>query len=164
MKYKEYNRSAVVDYARKWAFSRNPNYYNFDPVGGDCTSFASQCIFAGSRKMNYTKDFGWYYINGNNKSPSWSGVPYLYQFLKNNKGAGPQAVETTQNKIELGDIAQLSFDGEEFGHTLVIVKIENKFTLSGIKIASHTLDSYEKPISEYSFVKIRWLHIEKIGS
>lgn len=163
MKYREYNRLAVVEYARKWAFSRNPKYYNFDSVGGDCTSFASQCIYAGSQKMNYIKEIGWYYINGNNKSASWSGVEYLHQFLVSNQGIGPQAVETAQNKIEIGDIAQLSFDGEQFGHTLVIVKIENKFTLQGIKIASHTLDSLDKSISEYNFQKIRWIHIERIG-
>ena len=159
----EYNRAGVVEYARKWAFSRNPQYYNFDAVGGDCTSFASQCIYAGCKKMNYAKDLGWYYINGNNKSPSWSGVEYLHQFLINNKGSGPQAIETTQNKIEIGDIAQLSFDGEQFGHTLVIVNIENKFTFRGIKIASHTFDSFNKAISEYNFQKIRWLHIKGVG-
>lgn len=160
----EYNRQTVIEYAEKWAFLRNPKYYNFDNVGGDCTSFASQCIYSGSKKMNYNKSLGWYYINGNNKSPSWSGVEYLYQFLVKNKGIGPQAEETTQNKIELGDIAQLSFDGTQFGHTLVIVKIENKFTLNGIKIASHTFDSFEKPISEYEFKKIRWIHINKVST
>ncbi len=160
----EYNRQTVIEYAKKWAFLRNPKYYNFDNVGGDCTSFASQCIYSGSKKMNYNKSLGWYYINGNNKSPSWSGVEYLYQFLVKNKGIGPQAEETTQNKIELGDIAQLSFDGTQFGHTLVIVKIENKFTLNGIKIASHTFDSFEKPISEYEFKKIRWIHINKVST
>ena len=159
-----YNRIAVIDYAKKWAFLRNPKYYNFDAVGGDCTNFASQCIYAGSQKMNYAKDVGWYYKDGNHKSPSWSGVEYLYQFLVKNKGIGPQAEETTQNKIELGDIAQLSFDGTQFGHTLVIVKIENKFTLNGIKIASHTFDSFEKPISEYEFKKIRWIHINKVST
>ena len=35
------------------------------------------------KDLNYAKDLGWYYINGNNKSPSWSGVEYLYQFLIN---------------------------------------------------------------------------------
>lgn len=163
MEYKEYDRLATIEYAKKWALARNPKYYNFDYVGGDCTSFASQCIYAGSKVMNYTKDYGWYYNNGNNKSPSWSGVEYLYQFLTNNKGIGPQAIETTQNKIEIGDIAQLSFDGEKFEHTLVMVKIESKFNLRGIKIASHTFDSLEKPISEYTFQKIRWLHIERVG-
>ena len=163
MKMIEYDRGAVVEYAKKWALSRNPQYYNFDKVGGDCTNFASQCILAGSKKMNYTKDFGWYYRDGNNKSPSWSGVEYLYQFLIHNKSVGPQAMETTQNKMEVGDIAQLSFDGRQFGHTLVIIKIENKYTFHGIKIASHTLDSLEKPISQYDFEKIRWLHIKGVG-
>ncbi len=163
MEYREYNRKEVVEYAKKWAFSRNPKYYNFDSVGGDCTSFASQCIYAGSKKMNYTKNTGWYYINGNNKSPSWSGVEFLYKFLVNNNQVGPQAKEVMQNMIEIGDIAQLSFDGIKFGHTLVIVNIENRFILRDIKIASHTLDSFNKPISEYNFKKIRWIHINKVG-
>ena len=85
----QYDRQKVVQYAEKWAFLRNPKYYNFDPLGGDCTSFASQCLYAGSNTMNYTKDIGWYYINGNNKSPSWSGVEFLYKFLINNKSVGP---------------------------------------------------------------------------
>lgn len=53
MKEKEYNREKALEYAKKWAYKRNPKYYNFDLVGGDCTSFASQCIFAGSNIMNY---------------------------------------------------------------------------------------------------------------
>ena len=163
MKYKEYDRKVAVEYAKKWAYLRNSKYYNFDSVGGDCTSFVSQCIYAGSKKMNYTKDFGWYYINGNNKSPSWSGVEFLYKFLITNKGIGPQGIETSQNKIEIGDIAQLSFNGENFAHTLIVVNIENRFSLSKIKISSHTQDSFDKPVSEYNFKKIRWIHIEKVG-
>ena len=61
MNYKEYNRENAVKYAEKWAYSRNPRYYNFDSIGGDCTSFVSQCVFAGSNTMNYTKNTGWYY-------------------------------------------------------------------------------------------------------
>ncbi len=163
MRGKDYNRKNVIEYARKWALSRNPEYYNFDMVGGDCTNFASQCMYAGSKIMNHTQDFGWYYHNGNDKSPSWSGVEYLYQFLIRNKGIGPQAIETTQNGIEIGDMAQLSFDGQKFEHTLVITKIENKFSLKGIKIACHTLDAFNKAIAEYSFQKIRWIHIERVG-
>ena len=159
MKELKYDRQKVIEYAQKWAFSRNPKYYNFDNVGGDCTSFVSQCIFAGSNVMNYTKNIGWYYINGNNKSPSWSGVEFLYSFLINNKSIGPYGKEVSQNEIEIGDIAQLSFDGNKFEHTLVIVNIENKFALSKIKIASHTFDSLNKAISEYLFQKIRFIHI-----
>lgn len=81
----QYDRQKAYAYAKKWAFKRNPAYYNFDNVGGDCTSFVSQCIFAGIGVMNYIKDVGWYYRNGNDKSPSWSGVEFLYNFLINNK-------------------------------------------------------------------------------
>lgn len=157
-----YNRQKVLEYAQKWAYDRNPRYYNFDGVGGDCTSFASQCIFAGSNVMNYSKLNGWYYINGNDKSPSWSGVEFLHNFLITNKLAGPYGKTVSQNEIEIGDIAQLSFDGNVFGHTLVIVKIENKLDLNQIFVSSHTLDSFNKRICEYNFEKIRFVHIEKV--
>lgn len=41
-----YDRNSAIAYAKKWALSQNPRYYNFDPVGGDCTSFISQCLYA----------------------------------------------------------------------------------------------------------------------
>lgn len=162
MKETLYNRQKVLEYAQKWAYDRNPRYYDFDNVGGDCTSFASQCIFAGSNVMNYSKSNGWYYIDGNNKSPSWSGVEFLYNFLTTNKLSGPYGKEVSQNEIEIGDIAQLSFDENIFRHTLVIVKIENKLDLNQIFISSHTFDSFNKRISEYNFEKIRFVHIEKV--
>ncbi len=34
-----YDREKAVAYAREWAFSRNPEYYIFDEIGGDCTNF-----------------------------------------------------------------------------------------------------------------------------
>lgn len=157
-----YNREKVLQYAEKWAYKRNPKYYNFDSIGGDCTSFVSQCIYAGSEVMNYSKQNGWYYINGNNKSPSWSGVEFLYNFLTTNKSIGPYGREVSQNEIEIGDIAQLSFDGKIFGHTLIITKIENKVNLSQIYISSHTFDSFNKKIAEYNFEKIRFIHIDKV--
>lgn len=157
-----YNREKVIEYAKKWAYNRNSQYYDFDNVGGDCTSFASQCIYAGAKIMNYLKKNGWYYISGNNKSPSWSGVEFLYNFLTQNKSVGPYGYEVEQDKIELGDIAQLSFDGNKFSHSLVIVKIQDKTDLNQIFISSHTFDSFNKRISEYNFEKIRFIHIDKV--
>ena len=57
---KEYDRASAVAYANRWAYFRNPEYYDFSSIGGDCTSFASQCILAGGAPMNFTPDFGWY--------------------------------------------------------------------------------------------------------
>ena len=78
-----YNRIVAVNYARKWAFGRNPAYYNFDGIGGDFTNFVSQCLYAGSGIMNFTPIFGWYYLSLSDRTASWTGVEYLYNFLVN---------------------------------------------------------------------------------
>ena len=63
-----YNRERAVAYAHRWAFSRNPAYYNFDAIGGDCTNFVSQCLFAGSGRMHYRKVYGCYYNDLNDRA------------------------------------------------------------------------------------------------
>ena len=39
-----YDRQKAVDYALTWALDRNPKFYDFSSLGGDCTNFISQCI------------------------------------------------------------------------------------------------------------------------
>ena len=89
----DYDRTAAVLYAHQWAYGRNPAFYDYENLGGDCTNFASQCVFAGSGVMNFTPDFGWYYIDANQKSPSWTGVPYFWNFMtRKEPSVGPVAV------------------------------------------------------------------------
>lgn len=152
-----YNRRNVYEYAEKWAYLRNPKYYNFDSVGGDCTNFVSQCIFSGWGEMNYNKSNGWYYINGNNKSPSWTGVEFLYNFLRSNKDAGPHGEETMINELKIGDIIQLSFDGVKFAHSLVV--IENGNSVNDTLVAAHTFDAFGKRVADYNYSKYRCIHI-----
>ena len=52
-----YDRERALAYARRWALDRNPLFYNFTTVGGDCTNFVSQCVLAGCCVMNGTPDF-----------------------------------------------------------------------------------------------------------
>ena len=67
-----YDRAKAVAYAERWALSRNPRYYDFEDIGGDCTNFASQCIYAGAGVMNWTPVTGWYYIDASRRTPSWT--------------------------------------------------------------------------------------------
>ncbi len=154
----KYNRAKVYEYAKKWAYSRNPHYYNYDALGGDCTNFVSQCIFAGCNEMNYNPNNGWYYINGNNKSPSWTGVEFLYNFLKNNKGVGPYGIETTIDKLDIGDIIQLSFEKNKFSHSLVV--IQKSKNINNTLVAAHTFDTFGKKVSDYNFYSYRCIHLE----
>ena len=131
-----YDRQKVYDYAKNWAYGRNPKYYNYDSVGGDCTNFASQCIYAGCGQMNYSRTNGWYYINGDDKSPSWTGVEFLYRFLTTNKSHGLKGAVTTIGRLQIGDLIQLSFDGTSFGHSLIVV--QNGSDINTTLIACHT--------------------------
>ena len=153
-----YDRQKVYEYARKWAYSRNPSYYNYDAIGGDCTNFVSQCIFAGCNQMNYNKNNGWYYINGNNKSPSWTGVEFLYDFLLSNNADGPFGKETAINNLEIGDIIQLSFDGNKFSHTLVV--IQNSQDIINTLVSTHSFDTFGKRVADYNFDIYRCIHID----
>lgn len=159
MKIKYYDRLKVVEYANKWALSRNPKYYDYSNIGGDCTNFISQCIYAGSGIMNYNM---WYYKNANNKSPSWTGVEFLYDFLTQNKSVGPRGKEVVQNEIQVGDLIQISSEGGRFSHSLIVVEIGNINYLSDIFVATHSYDALRRPVSTYEFKKIRFVNIEEV--
>ena len=152
-----YNREAVVTYARKWAMDRNPAYYDFEEIGGDCTNFASQCIFAGARIMNYTPNLGWYYRSSYDRSPSWSGVQYLYEFLVNNTSVGPFAHVVSADEAEPGDIVQLGTANEHFYHSPVITAVSPQ-----ILVAAHTFDTLDRPLSSYLYDTARFIHIDGI--
>lgn len=152
-----YRRDAALQYAKQWAMDRNPKYYNFDEIGGDCTNFASQCIYAGSSIMNFTSVLGWYYISSTDRAPAWSGVQYFYNFLVRNKSVGPYAVQTAREEILPGDIVQLG-NGSGFYHSPVIVHIEN----GHIFVAAHTNDAYMRPLDSYVYEEVRFLHIQGV--
>lgn len=151
----QYNRLKAVEYARKWAFGRNPAYYDFSRIGGDCTNFASQCIYAGAGIMNFTPVFGWYYKSVNDRTPSWTGVEYLYNFLVNNDGEGPFAEEAPLSELEAGDIVQLGRATGDFYHSPVVVG----FSRGQILVAAHSYDALDKPLYSYNFQKVRGIHI-----
>lgn len=158
-----YDRQSAVRYAHEWAYARNPQYYNYDELGGDCTNFASQCLLAGAGVMNFRLTFGWYYNNANDKSPSWTGVEFLRNFLiRKGKGAGPYAREVGITEIQPGDIIQLSFDGIGFQHTPVVVEAGAQPSLENILVAAHTINCDNRPLDTYTFKKIRFLHIEGV--
>ena len=87
-----FDRLKSVEYAKKWAFDFNPNYYNFSLIGGDCTNFVSQCLYAGGIPMRYYK-YGWYYSSLNNRAPAWTGVNEFWNFAVNNRGVGVQILQ-----------------------------------------------------------------------
>ena len=152
-----YNRMSAVDYARKWALSRNPAYYDFQEIGGDCTNFASQCIYAGAGVMNGTPVTGWYYYSASNRSASWTGVEYLYNFLANNRSVGPYGHIVPEDEAQPGDIVQLGDSNGRFYHSPVITQIKPI-----ILVAAHTYDALDRPLASYTYYTARFNHIDGV--
>lgn len=156
-----YQRRLAVEYAHRWAFGRNPAFYDFEEIGGDCTNFASQCLYAGTGIMNFTPTFGWYYRDANDKSPSWTGVSYFFNFLTEKRPRiGPFATETDIAHVLPGDFVQLELTGDNtFDHTPIIVERGEVATLENVLVAAHSEDADFRPLSSYQFNSIRFLHV-----
>lgn len=162
---KPYNRERAVKYAKRWALERNPLFIDFTEIGGNCTNFVSQAILAGSCTMNYTPDFGWYYVNESDRAPAWSGVEFLYDFLtgapafiEKNGGIGPFAVEVERERVEIGDVAQYANTGGDWYHTVMITGFDGEEIL----VSAQSNDALDRPISSYNFASVRFLHLSGV--
>ena len=159
-----YDRRRAVEYARRWALSRNPLFIDFAGIGGNCTNFISQCILAGAPAMNYTQTFGWYYISSEERAPAWSGVEELYSFLtgapsfaSQNKGYGPFGTDARSSRtVNVGDIIQLSDESGDFYHSLII----SEFRDGDVLVCANSNDALDRPLSSYTYAGIRVIHIE----
>lgn len=152
---KPYNRENAVAYARKYAFSQNSRFGNFAGIGGNCTNFVSQSIYAGGCEMNYTPTFGWYYISLNERSPSWTGVEYFFNFITGNAGVGPFGRAATADELEIGDVIQLGRNEEGYYHTLLVVGFDGEDPL----VAAQTDNAYARPLSTYEYDYSRFIKI-----
>lgn len=157
MREKPYNRTAAVEYARRWALGRNSAYYDFQYIGGDCTNFASQCIFAGAGVMNFTPVTGWYYRSLSDRAAAWSGVEYLYKFLVNNQSVGPYGHIVEMGEAAPGDIVQLGTQSGRFYHSPVITAVTPT-----VLVSAHTFDALDRPLSSYQFEVVRFIHIDGV--
>lgn len=159
-----YNREQAVRYANYWAYRRNPNYSSFDQLGGDCTNFVSQSIFYASGVMNFTPDYGWYYISLDDRAPAWTGVEYFWNFMTTNMGPGPFGHEVSLSEVRPGDVIQMAIkEPDRFGHTVLVTELLSGIpSADSILVAAHDRDSACRPVSTYDYSMIRALHIDGI--
>ena len=155
---KQYNRKRAVEYAKRYAFSQNPIFGNFRGIGGNCTNFVSQSIYAGSCVMNYTKTYGWYYTSLEDRAPAWTGVDYFYNFMTSNTGVGPFGRAVSLDMTEVGDVIQLAKNDGGYYHTLLIVGFEGEDPL----VAAQTDDAYARPLSSYTYDYSRNIKIDGV--
>lgn len=86
-------------------------------------------------------------------------MEFLYNFLISNSGVGPKGEAASIDKLEIGDVIQLSFDGIKFSHSLVVVQSGN--SVENTLIAAHTFDTFGRRVSSYGYEMYRCVHILK---
>ena len=157
-----YDRGRAIEYARRWALSRNPLFEDFTGIGGDCTNFVSQCLLAGLCVENFTPVYGWYYRSPTDRAPAFSGVEYFYDFMTGapefraeNGGEGPFAIPVDLRRGVVGDVVQLSDEAGDFYHTLIISAIRD----GEVYVCAHSDDALDRPLSSYNNTSLRVLHI-----
>lgn len=166
-KFMEYKRSEAVEYARTWSLYRNPKYKDYDPWGGDCTNYISQCVYAG--KIPFDEQGGdimgkWYWYGEYSRTPSWTSADAFSRYILNNNDEnsmnyGIYAVLAEYNELEIGDIVQLVYEGVAY-HTMIVTQVilDNKNYLLDYLICQHTEDLLDYPLSkkvgEKRYIKI----------
>ncbi len=91
------------------------------------------------------------------RTPSWTGVEYLYNFLVNNRSVGPFAHVVSQGEAEPGGIVQLGTSSGDFYHSPIITAVSPT-----ILVAAHTFDALDRPLSSYVYDQARFLHINGV--
>ena len=105
--------------------------------------------------MNYKPTFGWYFISLDDRSPSWTGVEYFFNFITQNTDVGPYGKEVTSDEVEIGDVIQLARNAEGYYHSLLVVGFDGE----DILVAAQTDDAYARPLSTYDYDYSRFIKI-----
>ncbi|MDE6780880.1 MAG: amidase domain-containing protein [Ruminococcus sp.] len=72
-----YNANVAIDYALKYWNNYNPNYSDYNSIGGDCANFVSQCLYTGGLEMTDK----WFWYSYSNRSGSWASCPDMYNYF-----------------------------------------------------------------------------------
>lgn len=148
-----FNRTAMYNYAKENSHKYNPNWGDFSNLGGDCTNFISQILYAGGAPMDNTGSYTWYYYGMSNRAPSWTGVNQLYTYLINNDYIGPQGKLANSSEIlysmNIGDIVQIDFNYDGvYDHSVAITTYQSGYS-SGTKVAAHSDFAFDRLLSTY---------------
>ncbi len=162
----KYRREEAAAYADKWWNSSNPEFAEFDV---DCTSYVSQCLFAGDAPINYTgkREAGWWYkgyVGGREWwSYSWAVSNALARYLTASTwGIRGEIVERPE-QLMLGDVIFYDWDGDgSFQHSTVVTAFDaggqplvNAHTVS----SKHRYWDYKDSYAWTENTVYRFLHI-----
>ena len=135
-----YVRLAAVNYATRWALSRNPAFANFqgNGGGGDCTNFISQCLYAGGWRMNFWGKYeglSWYYHSPDDLSKTWASADHFASFLEtSNRGQ-----RCSVNELTFGDLVSEELPPNGIRHWMMVTGVSSQERY----LSYHTIDTLQ---------------------
>ena len=146
--YGSYIPEQIQEYCRKYAFSYNPNYYDYSVYGGDCANFASQCLANGglAQYRGSTQYDGWYYDKNGTydityddiSASAWRGALVLLPELSSHYASEMGSVSDGDVNWNVGDLGLVSRTSSGQGHVYIC---SGKSGSVGL-FSSHTEDRY----------------------
>ncbi len=166
-----YDREKALTYANKYITTRNPDWYAYDLVGGNCQNYASQILYAGGIPMDTvgSTELQWKHYsstldvsnNASGRSNSWTTVSFFYNYAKNNTGFGLcSVVDANPFYGEAGDVGQVGY-GNGYSHTVIVVgsiKDENGKVVD-LLLNSNTVTLENYPLSGYIYPNKRIIKV-----
>ena len=145
----QYARRDAVQYARRWALSRNRDYNDFTKGGGDCMNFVSQCLYAGGLPFK-NNGFEWHGLRGGS-SFSWRGVDSFLKQLKNYQQFGSPRLEfsceETPESLKAGDLVFTVTEGVpgdiERNPSHVVILSRDYADRGQLVVCGHTVDQLD---------------------
>ena len=164
----QYARRDAVQYARRWALSRNRAYNDFTKGGGDCMNFVSQCLYAGGLPFK-NNGFEWHGLRGGS-SFSWRGVDSFLKLLKNYQQFGSPRLEfsceETPESLKAGDLVFTVAEGVpgdiERNPSHVAILSRDYADRGKLVVCGHTVDQLDA-VKRRDDTRCTYIHIEQIA-
>lgn len=164
----QYASRDAVQYARRWALSRNRAYNDFTKGGGDCMNFVSQCLYAGGLSFK-NNGFEWHGLRGGS-SFSWRGVDSFLKLLKNYQQFGSPRLEfsceETPESLKAGDLVFTVAEGVpgdiERNPSHVVILSRDYADRGQLVVCGHTVDQLDA-VKRRDDTRCTYIHIEQIA-
>ncbi|GIE36756.1 hypothetical protein Ait01nite_098010 [Actinoplanes italicus] len=151
----DYDRDAAVGYALRYALNRNEAYYDWShrELGGDCTNFLSQVMFAGGWRydeplvenpVSRRDSSFWYYRPDDPSTSSWTWVNANMWASFAKKSGRVEKVKYLSD-VGLGDIVQMGDSVERAKwHSMIVTGFDER----GPLLSYHSNNNLNRPLWE----------------
>ena len=164
----KYNREKAVEYNYKYINDRNPDYFAFDGIGGNCQNLASQSLHAGGIPFDLTGDYKWKSFSSEldetseakGRTSSWTGTQNFYEYVKYNKKGGVCAdPDINMFYAEIGDVGHVGYI--DYSHAVLVVDLikNNEGKVIDLLINANSVNVKDYPFLAYVYPNKRIIKI-----